>query len=70
MTSHTAEAADAVVRAAIACGRDEAGAVMGTVGVSGDTSDKDEVCAIAGIKSAGLIADPAEPAAGWDKSRL
>ena len=50
--------------------RDEAGAVMGAVGVSGDTSDKDEVCAIAGIKSAGLMADPAEPAPGWDKSRL
>jgi len=50
--------------------RDTAGAVMGGVGVSGDTSDKDEVCAIAGIKSAGLIADPAEPAPDWKKSRL
>ena len=50
--------------------RDNAGAVMGGVGVSGDTSDKDEVCAIAGIKSAGLIADPAEPVPDWNKSRL
>lgn len=50
--------------------RDTDGAVIGGVGVSGDTSDKDEVCAIAGIKSAGLIADPAEPVQNWDQSRL
>lgn len=50
--------------------RDGDGGVIGAVGVSGDTSDKDEVCAIAGIKMAGLIADPAEPAPDWDKSRL
>ena len=30
------------------------GAVLGAVGISGDTSDKDEVCAIAGIEAAGL----------------
>jgi uncharacterized protein GlcG (DUF336 family) len=28
--------------------------VLGAVGISGDTSDKDEVCAIAGIEAAGL----------------
>jgi len=50
--------------------RDNEGAVIGAVGVSGDTSDRDEFCAIAGIKMAGLIADPAEPAPDWDKSRL
>ena len=50
--------------------RDNAGAVIGGVGVSGDTSDKDEVCAITGITSAGLIPDPAEPAPDWNKSRL
>jgi uncharacterized protein GlcG (DUF336 family) len=33
------------------------GAVLGAVGVSGDVSDKDEVCAVAGIQAAGLIAD-------------
>lgn len=33
---------------------DEAGAVIGAVGVSGDTSDNDELCAIAGIEAAGL----------------
>ena len=46
------------------------GTVIGAVGVSGDTSDKDEACAIAGIKAAGLLPDPAEPAEGWEKSRL
>lgn len=32
-------------------------AVIGAVGVTGDTSDKDEACAVAGIEAAGLIAD-------------
>ena len=31
--------------------------IIGAVGVSGDTSDKDEDCALAGIKAAGLTAD-------------
>jgi uncharacterized protein GlcG (DUF336 family) len=38
--------------------RDAAGDVIGAVGISGDTSDKDEACAIAGIAAAGLKADP------------
>ncbi len=38
--------------------RDAAGDVIGAVGISGDTSDKDEACAIAGIEAAGLTADP------------
>ena len=29
--------------------KDAAGAVLGAVGISGDTSDKDEVCAAAGV---------------------
>ncbi|MGB8314278.1 MAG: heme-binding protein [Aestuariivirga sp.] len=33
------------------------GTVIGVVGVSGDTSDNDEIAAIAGIKAAGLVAD-------------
>jgi uncharacterized protein GlcG (DUF336 family) len=33
---------------------DANGAIVGAVGVSGDLGDKDELCAIAGIKSAGL----------------
>jgi uncharacterized protein GlcG (DUF336 family) len=37
--------------------RDADGALIGAVGVTGDTSDNDELCALAGIKAAGLIAD-------------
>ena len=37
--------------------RDASGLLLGAVGVSGDTSDNDEVCAIAGIAAAGLVAD-------------
>jgi uncharacterized protein GlcG (DUF336 family) len=33
--------------------KDAGGAVLGAVGISGDTSDKDEVCAVAGIEAAG-----------------
>lgn len=36
--------------------KDDAGAVLGSVGISGDTSDKDEVCAVAGIEATGLKA--------------
>ena len=38
--------------------RDAGGDVIGAVGISGDTSDKDEVCAVAGVEAAGLKADP------------
>jgi uncharacterized protein GlcG (DUF336 family) len=31
--------------------------LLGAVGVSGDTSDNDEICAIAGIEAAGLNAN-------------
>ncbi|MEY2926250.1 MAG: hypothetical protein RL367_727 [Pseudomonadota bacterium] len=37
--------------------RDAAGALLGAVGVTGDTSDNDELCALAGIAAAGLVAD-------------
>jgi uncharacterized protein GlcG (DUF336 family) len=37
--------------------RDEGGDIIGAVGISGDTSDNDEACAIAGIEAAGLKAD-------------
>lgn len=46
------------------------GAVIGAVGVSGDTSDKDEVAAIAGARAAGLTTDPAEPPENWRDSKL
>lgn len=38
--------------------RDAAGDVVGAVGISGDTSENDEHCAVAGITAAGLKADP------------
>jgi uncharacterized protein GlcG (DUF336 family) len=34
--------------------RDGAGVLLGAVGISGDVSDKDEACALAGIAAAGL----------------
>ncbi len=33
---------------------DDAGAILGSVGITGDTSDNDEACALAGITAAGL----------------
>jgi uncharacterized protein GlcG (DUF336 family) len=38
--------------------KDADGAVVGCVGVSGDSSDNDELAAIAGIESAGLVPQP------------
>ena len=38
--------------------RDAENNVIGACGISGDTSDKDEMCALAGIAAAGLKADP------------
>jgi len=37
--------------------RDEDGSILGAVGVSGDVSEPDEVCAVAGVVAAGLQAD-------------
>jgi uncharacterized protein GlcG (DUF336 family) len=37
--------------------RDSAGTLLGAVGISGDTSDKDEICAVAGVEAVGLVAD-------------
>jgi uncharacterized protein GlcG (DUF336 family) len=36
---------------------DTSGTLLGAVGVSGDTSDNDEICALAGIEAAGLKAN-------------
>jgi uncharacterized protein GlcG (DUF336 family) len=36
--------------------RNREGTVAGAVGISGDTSDNDEICAVAGIEAAGLRA--------------
>ena len=38
--------------------RDDSGEILGAVGITGDTSDNDEACAIAAIEAAGLKADP------------
>jgi uncharacterized protein GlcG (DUF336 family) len=38
--------------------RDARGVVLGAVGISGDVSDKDEACALAGIAAAALVGDP------------
>ena len=37
--------------------RDHDGEILGAVGVTGDVSDRDEACAVAGIEAIGLIAD-------------
>ncbi len=37
--------------------RDGDGEIIGSVGVSGDTSDNDSACAVAGIEATGLTAD-------------
>ena len=37
--------------------RDEAGEVMGAIGVTGDANEMDDICAIAGIHAVGLRAD-------------
>ncbi|MDP6345133.1 MAG: heme-binding protein [Alphaproteobacteria bacterium] len=49
---------------------DGADRAVGAVGISGDTSDKDEYCAIVGIKQAGFTSAPAEPAEDWQQSGL
>ena len=38
--------------------RSKAGALIGSVGISGDISDNDEICALAGIAETGLVGDP------------
>src|SRR5579864_7116094 len=42
--------------------RDGAGDIIGAVGISGDTSDRDEACAVYGIREAGLTPDTGDPA--------
>ena len=45
--------------------KDSTGDVIGAVGISGDTSEKDEFAAIKGIEAAGLTPVPAEPDPNW-----
>ena len=42
--------------------RSASGEVLGAVGISGDASENDEVCAVHGIKAAGLVPDTGDPA--------
>lgn len=49
---------------------DAQGVTLGAVGISGDTSDKDEYCAIEAIKFAGYAPEPAEPNPEWRTSSL
>jgi uncharacterized protein GlcG (DUF336 family) len=37
--------------------QDSGGGLLGAVGISGDTSDNDEACALAGIEAAGFMAN-------------
>ncbi len=37
--------------------RDDTGELIGAIGISGDTSDNDELCAVMGVRAAGLTAD-------------
>lgn len=48
----------------------EDGVTIGAVGISGDTSEKDEFCAIAGIRAAGYASEPAEADPDWERSCL
>ena len=50
--------------------RDGERRIVGAVGISGDTSERDEFAGIVGVKAAGLTPDPAEPAPDWKASRL
>jgi len=40
----------------------QGGEIVGAVGISGDVSENDEACAVAGIKAAGLTPDTGDPA--------
>ncbi len=41
--------------------RDRAGDIVGAVGISGDTSENDELCAVYGVNCAGLAPDTGDP---------
>jgi uncharacterized protein GlcG (DUF336 family) len=41
--------------------RDPGGAIVGAIGISGDTSDNDELCLVDAVQSQGLVADTGNP---------
>ena len=49
---------------------DSEGFTVGAVGISGDTSEKDEYCAITAIYAAGFVSEPAEIDPEWQGSSL
>lgn len=49
---------------------DDEGHTLGSVGISGDTSERDEYCAIEGIRAAGYACEPDEPHPDWQGSTL
>lgn len=49
---------------------DDEGYTIGAVGVTGDTSERDEYCAINAIQKAGLQCEPAEVDPNWKGSNL
>jgi uncharacterized protein GlcG (DUF336 family) len=40
--------------------RSVSGEILGSAGMNGDTSENDEICAVYGIKAAGLVPDMGE----------
>ncbi len=42
------------------------GTAIGAVGISGETSARDEFAAVGGIRAAGFNSEPAEPLPDWD----
>lgn len=49
---------------------DAEGYTIGAVGISGDSSEKDEYCAVTAIHKAGLKSEPAEVDPNWKESGL
>jgi uncharacterized protein GlcG (DUF336 family) len=41
--------------------RDPSGHILGSIGISGDTSDNDELCLVDAVQSHGLVADVGDP---------
>ena len=49
---------------------DDDGFTIGAIGISGDTSEKDEYCAISAVQDAGLKAEPPQTDPEWQSSSL
>jgi uncharacterized protein GlcG (DUF336 family) len=50
--------------------KDAEGTVLGAVGISGDTSEKDEYCAITAVHKLGFSTEPSEVDKNWRDSTL